>query len=114
MKPSQLAKSLRRIASKIEASKTPSRALVARDLRRVLANMGTAKLIKVFFQSTAHDDAEVMATFDGQPGPEDFTAALAEFQRLYPHKTVSEHEPENTGGMWRGDPNTWMLANTDP
>lgn len=40
MKPSELAARLRRIASKIEASSKPSRALVSRDLRRVLANMG--------------------------------------------------------------------------
>lgn len=39
MKPSELAARLRRIASKIEASSKPSRALVSRDLRRVLANM---------------------------------------------------------------------------
>jgi len=37
MKPSQLAIQLRRIASKIEASKNPDRTLVARDLKRTLA-----------------------------------------------------------------------------
>ena len=37
MKPSQLASQLRRIASKIEASKKPDRDLVARDLKRTLA-----------------------------------------------------------------------------
>jgi len=36
MKPSQLASQLRRIASKIDASKQPSRKLVAKDLKKVL------------------------------------------------------------------------------
>ena len=37
MKPSQLASQLRRIASKIDSSKSPDRTLVARDLKKVLA-----------------------------------------------------------------------------
>lgn len=39
MKPSDLAQQLRRIASKIDASKRPSKSLVTRDLRRVIAGM---------------------------------------------------------------------------
>lgn len=41
MKPSQLARSLRRIAAKIENSKAPRRDLVAADLKRVIAAMET-------------------------------------------------------------------------
>lgn len=40
MKPSQLSMILRRIASGIDSSKRPSRSLVARDLKRVLAAVG--------------------------------------------------------------------------
>jgi hypothetical protein len=42
MKPSQLASQLRRIASKIDASSNPDRALVARDLKKILAAVGPA------------------------------------------------------------------------
>ena len=46
MKPSQLASQLRRIASKIDASKNPDRTLVAKDLKKVLAavSSGTGAL----------------------------------------------------------------------
>lgn len=40
MNPSELSKALRRIASRIESSKTPSRALVAADIRKVIASIG--------------------------------------------------------------------------
>ena len=42
MKPSQVSASLRRIASKIEASKNPDRNLVARDLKRIVAEVVAA------------------------------------------------------------------------
>jgi len=37
MKPSELASQLRRIASKIDASKNPDRTLVAQDLKQIIA-----------------------------------------------------------------------------
>ena len=40
MNPSELAKNLRRIASAIENSKNPSKELVLKDLRRIVATMG--------------------------------------------------------------------------
>ncbi len=40
MRPSQLSAALRQIASRIDASRNPSRELVAKDLRRVVAVMG--------------------------------------------------------------------------
>ena len=46
MKPSQLASQLLRIASKIENSKSPDRSLVARDLKKVLAGINPASVIK--------------------------------------------------------------------
>ena len=42
MKPSQVAATLRGIASKIEASKNPDRNLVARDLKRIVAEVVAA------------------------------------------------------------------------
>jgi len=42
MKPSQLAIQLRRIASAIDSSRNPSRSLVARDLKRILAAVDDA------------------------------------------------------------------------
>ena len=41
MKPSQVANSLRHIASKIDNSTNPKRELVARDLKRLVTAMGT-------------------------------------------------------------------------
>lgn len=41
MKPSELANSLRRIASAIDNSKSPDRTLVARDLKRILAGISS-------------------------------------------------------------------------
>ena len=41
MKPSDLSKTLRQIAAKIDASKRPDRILVSRDLKRVLAAIGS-------------------------------------------------------------------------
>jgi len=40
MKPSQTAQTLRKIAAAIDASKSPDRRLVARDLKKVLAAVG--------------------------------------------------------------------------
>jgi len=47
MKPSQLASQLRRIASKIDASKNPDRTLVAKDLKKVLSSLktGTSSIV---------------------------------------------------------------------
>jgi hypothetical protein len=42
MKPTQVAATLRHIAAKIDASKNPSRELVARDLKHVLAQVDNA------------------------------------------------------------------------
>jgi hypothetical protein len=47
MNPSQLSRSLRLIASKIDRSKRPDRALVSRDLRRVLANMSNSTIYRL-------------------------------------------------------------------
>jgi hypothetical protein len=44
MKPSQVAQSLRHIASKIQQSRNPDRDLVARDLKRVLAVLHEAAI----------------------------------------------------------------------
>jgi monomeric isocitrate dehydrogenase len=48
MKPSDLSKSLRQIAAKIDASKRPDRVLVARDLKRVLVAMDDAGVLVNF------------------------------------------------------------------
>jgi len=50
MKPSDLSKTLRQIAAKIDASKRPDRILVSRDLKRILAAM----------TRTATDQSEIL------------------------------------------------------
>jgi hypothetical protein len=47
MKPSQLASQLRRIASKIDNSKSPDRTLVARDLKKILAGLTVSSTIPI-------------------------------------------------------------------
>jgi hypothetical protein len=46
MDPNQLAQNLRRIASKIDNSKSPKRELVARDLKRIISAMNDVYWIK--------------------------------------------------------------------
>lgn len=67
MKPSQIASNLRRIATRIENSKNPSRTLVGLDLRRMLTAMDEptdVSLIKVNDDGTAV--FHVKGIFDGQ------------------------------------------------
>ena len=70
MKPSQVAGSLRHIASKIQNSKTPDRRLVAKDLRQVLAaatgHMTVGQLIALLGQQDP--SAEVGVTMSDKHG----------------------------------------------
>lgn len=58
MKPSQLSSILRRIAAAIDNSKSPSRELVAEDLRRVISNL------------IPTDDVETANVDPAKPAPE--------------------------------------------
>jgi hypothetical protein len=52
MRPSQVSKTLRQIAAKIDNSKNPKRELVAADLKRILAAIGTPKSCTYFWEGT--------------------------------------------------------------
>jgi hypothetical protein len=72
MKPSQLASQLRRIASKIENSKSPDRSLVARDLKKVLAGINPASVtsdlsqIRGQYESDENDNPLFFVSDDGK------------------------------------------------
>lgn len=95
MTPSRLAAALRLVASRIEASSRPSRALVGRDLRRILANMGTTIVIDTWASEAVRtsdpageiasrirrhaEEGNELSGEDGEPveeGDEDRQAAL--------------------------------------
>ena len=60
MKPSQLAQSLKRIASEIEASKKPNKELVIRDLKNVISSMNRkANETTIYFEMPSDQDWEL-------------------------------------------------------
>lgn len=68
MKPSQLSNNLRRIAARIDNSKNPSRILVARELRRVLAAMDLGNPGEYMAKLTTYDEmnnASGMTSMEG-------------------------------------------------
>lgn len=91
MKPSQLVQSLKRIASKIEASKNPKRELVIRDLKKILANI----------------DEEMVSIFVEIVYPAGMTkeVALEKAREIVPCKT-GNWELEDSG-------DGWMVGNLD-
>jgi len=64
MKPSQVAQSLRQIASKIERSNKPSIVLVARDLKRVLLAIKTASRVSTKVDLVYTDNPDGGGTFE--------------------------------------------------
>jgi hypothetical protein len=68
MKPSQLATTLRRIASNIERSRNPDRTLVAKDLKRVIVALAAIpSLVGIQLETNQFNDAGVAwyASFNG-------------------------------------------------
>jgi len=65
MKPSDLSKSLRQIAAKIDASKRPDRVLVARDLKRILVAVGSNLKAKILQSDGAYAMYSVHGTLSG-------------------------------------------------
>ena len=87
MKPSQLAIQLRRIASKIEASKNPDRTLVARDLKKVIANIDLDMLPRDKITVLVHDAVYEISSEDvfKVESAGDLKAQKAEFYKLAKH-----------------------------
>jgi hypothetical protein len=82
-KPSQISQALRRIAAKIDNSKQPSKQLVARDLKQIIAAMTkTAAMQTVIFESE-NPIYNMTYTFDmGIPGEAvALQAVIKKFQR---------------------------------
>ena len=121
MKPSQVAQTLRHIASKIQNSKNPDRELVARDLKRVVTAMSSYQVVFTTQNNFEHD-------FKNPPKP----ASTDDIERYFnitddpaviiypvsgsPHIIMrhdQEEEPIGTTGLVEGYSDLWHMEIND-
>jgi hypothetical protein len=98
MKPSVVANSLRRIASGIANSKNPSRKLVARDLKRILAAIGDAYDVNEALKASIDEAFKTGKSVELDTGTDDLGLAwTSEDNLVHIELGLNEHEMEEIG-----------------